>query len=86
MCDDDHIPVSFDVRVDLLPTFSEDINDVTARIKWDNASDTNVNLYYNNSNVNLGRIPLPVSTLCCGNSTCEDQSHRANLEFFLVIL
>ena len=80
MCDDDHIPVSFDVRVDLLPTFSEDINDITARIKWDNASDTNVNLYYNNSNVNLGRIPLPVSTLCCGNSACEDQSHRADLK------
>ena len=60
MCDDDHIPVSFDVRVDLLPTFSENINDITARIKWDNASDTNVNLYYNNSNVTiiLGQVEL----------------------------
>ena len=82
MCDDDHLPVSLDVRVDLLPTFSNDSNNIAARIKWDNISESNINLYYECTNANLGSIPLPVTTLCCGDTACGEESHRVQLDIF----
>ena len=86
MSDDDHIPVSFIVHVDLLPTFSEEINEITTKIKWDSISDANVKTYYKRSQVNLGKVCLPVSALCCSNTACEDQSHRLELDMFLMKL
>ena len=35
MSDDDHIPMSFKIHVDLLPKLSEEVNDINTNIKWD---------------------------------------------------
>ena len=82
MSDDDHIPVSFNICVDHLPTFSDNVNDITAKIKWDGITDINRNYYYTRSNEYFGKVTIPVSTLCCGNTACEEQSHRNELDTF----
>ena len=39
-------------------------------------------MYYKHSHNNLGKVSLPISALCCGNTACEDQSHRLELDTF----
>ena len=39
-------------------------------------------VYYKHSHNNLGKVSLPISALCCGNTACEDQSHRLELDTF----
>ena len=82
MSDEDHIPVSFNIHVDLLPSLSQEINDLTSKVKWDSVSDADRNIYYRRSHDNLGKVNLPISALCCNNTACEDKSHRLELEVF----
>ena len=82
MSDEDHIPVSFNIHVDLLPSVSQEINDLTSKVKWDSVSDADRNIYYRRSHDNLGKVNLPISALCCNNTACEDKSHRLELEAF----
>ena len=82
MSDDDHIPVCVNVSIDHLPASSDDVNDISAKIKWDAVTDTNRNNYYLNSYENLGKIKIPVSAICCSNTACEDESHKIKLNKF----
>ena len=82
MSDDDHIPMSFKIHVDLLPKLSEEVNDINTNIKWDSVPDASRKVYYKHSHNNLGKVSLPISALCCGNTACEDQSHRLELDTF----
>ena len=82
MSDNDHIPVSFNVCVDNLPASSDAVNDISAKIKWDAVTDANRNLYYSNSDRNLGKIIIPVSAICCSNTACEEESHKQQLNKF----
>ena len=80
--DEDHVPVSFEISVENLPTFSDNTNDISAKIRWDCITDTNCNTYYVNSNENLGKVPIPVATACCNNLECEDLAHRLEIDDF----
>ena len=80
--DEDHIPLSFILCVDNLPATSDTINDISAKIRWDGVSDSNRDIYYFNSSDNLGKIPIPIDTVCCNDIACENQIHRVELDFF----
>ena len=80
--DNDHIPITFNVCTDKLPTASVEVNDISAKIKWDNVSDADISKYNAYTNKNLGSIKIPVPTMCCSDTSCEDQSHRIDLDNF----
>ena len=82
VCDDDHVPVKFELVTDHLPTFSENTNDISARIKWDCISEQHLKTYNANSDVNLGNVPIPVATVCCNSTSCVDLNHRVELDQF----
>ena len=80
--DEDHIPLSFVLCSDNLPATSDTVNDISAKIRWDGVSDTNRKLYYSNSHVNLGKVPIPIATVCCTHTLCDNQEHRLELDHF----
>ena len=82
MSDDDHIPVCFSLKVDHLPATSDDMNDITAKIKWEAITDENKKLYHSKTHENLGRVLVPVSAVSCSNASCEEKAHKIQLEQF----
>ena len=78
--DNDHIPVSFNVSVGSLPAASEEVNSLSAQIKWENKLEADIKKYYRNTNEHLGKVKIPVSTMCCGETSCVDESHRLNTD------
>ena len=80
--DDDHIPVKFVLSTDQLPTFSDNSNDISARIKWECISEPDRKVYYDNSSTKLGDIPIPVNTICCPNISCKDSKHLLEIDEF----
>ena len=80
--DEDHIPISFTMNVEHLPAISDITNDLTAKINWDCISKSNCDLYNSNSDINLGKVLIPVNAVCCDILNCSDESHRPDLDIF----
>ena len=87
MTDDDHIPTSFQIQVDRLPSLTKADNNIRGKIKWDCLSEHDIKKYYDLTKHSLSEIYIPVSSILCSDCSCNNDIHTGeNYTFFNSII
>ena len=80
--DDDHIPLTVQIKTDNIPKVSSETNDVLPKVNWCNVKDSDIQKYYKNSGEFLSNIEMPLEALRCNNINCKNKEHLEHLTKF----
>ena len=82
ICDEDHLPLSIHIDLNLLPSLSSTNNESTFKINWESATVDDLRKYLNLTDKKFSNIKLPVDAFTCGNLNCKDVHHKDIIEEF----
>ena len=82
ICDEDHLPLSIHIDLNLLPSLSSTNNESTFKINWESATVDDLRKYLNLTDKKFSNIKLPVDAFTCGNLNCKDVHHKVMIEEF----
>ena len=75
----DHFPVCVDVDMSIVPEVESITNNEANSVKWDTLSDESISQYKDATDQKLRNVYIPTDALNCTNTSCCDESHRAEL-------
>ena len=78
-CSADHFPVCVDVDMSIVPEVENITNNEANSVKWDTLSGESINQYKEATDQKLRNVYIPTDALNCTNTSCCDESHRAEL-------
>ena len=78
-CSADHFPVCVDVDMSIVPEVESITNNEANSVKWDTLSDESISRYKDATDQKLRNVYIPTDALNCTNTSCCDESHRAEL-------
>ena len=76
-CSADHFPVCVDVDMSIVPEVESITNNEANSVKWDTLSDESISQYKDATDQKLRNVYIPTDALNCTNTSCCDESHRA---------
>ena len=82
MSDEDHIPVTTHVDLDILPCLSEESNETVFKINWESATEADLKSFLKLTDQRFSNIELPVEALLCSDLNCNILAHRIKIETF----
>ena len=68
--------------MDNLPKLCEKENNFSGKIIWDYITDQKRKVHYDRTAESLGELAIPVKSLCCNNSNCNNKTHKCEIDFF----
>ena len=78
--DEDHIPVTIHLDVNVLPCLTDTNNEPVFKINWETASETDLKYFFRLSDKEFSNIELPVDALLCTDLECHHDHHKAMIE------
>ena len=77
ICDEDHIPVTINIDVNLLPCLTDSNNEPVYKINWETASEVDLKYFLKLTDKEFSNIVLPVDALVCSDLECHHDHHKA---------
>ena len=80
--DEDHLPVTIKVDLNLLPNLTNCNNDSFFKINWESATETDLLYFYNLTDQSFADIKLPIDALLCIDLNCKHAEHIQKIDTF----
>ena len=71
VCDEDHLPVSTLININLLPNFTDSNNEHVPRINWDSATDADLKSYLKLTEKKKSELELLMDAFLCSDLNCQ---------------
>ena len=73
--DEDHTPFKVYINSDNIPNLTSSINNVRAKIRWNNMTDNDISKYCMLTERCLHDIHIPTVAVGCRDTQCTDENH-----------
>ena len=79
-CDEDHLPVTIDFDVNILPCLTDSSNESVFKINWETVSEADLKYFFKLTDKEFSNIELPVDALVCTDLECHHDHHKVMIE------
>ena len=80
ICDEDHLPVTIDFDVNILPCLTDSNNESVFKINWETVSEADLKYFFKLTDKEFSNIELPVDALVCTDLECHHDHHKVMIE------
>ena len=80
--DEDHIPVTTQFDINLLPCLTDTNNETYFKINWESASEVDIKTFLNLTEQKFSSIDIPIDALLCSDLECKHVYHKQLIETF----